>query len=136
MQPPVRVNDDRTLEGRRLLVVEDDAVLSMDLEQILRSAGAETVLLCRNVAEALTALANNRISAAVLDFRIGHETTISVAQQLSQRGTPFIFYTGQLAGDPGLTEWPSCKVVLKPAPARRVISAITEVLSSKSAAAG
>lgn len=91
MQPQARVSDDRTLEGLRLLVVEDDAILLMDLEQILQSAGAEIVL-CRSVADALAALAENRIAAAVLDFRIGQETIVPVARQLSQRGTPFIFY--------------------------------------------
>jgi DNA-binding NtrC family response regulator len=93
MQPQIRGNEDRALEGLRVLIVEDDAILLMDLEQILQSAGAEIVL-CRSVSEALVALAQDRIAAAVLDFRIGHETIAPVARQLSQRGTPFIFYTG------------------------------------------
>jgi DNA-binding NtrC family response regulator len=134
MQPQGRVNDDRTLEGLRLLVVEDDAILLMDLEQILESAGAEIVL-CRSVADALAALAENRIAAAVLDFRIGQETIVPVARQLSQRGTPFIFYTGQLAGDLALAEWRRSAVVIKPAPARKIVAAVVEALNAKSAAA-
>ncbi|MFY9840282.1 MAG: response regulator [Xanthobacteraceae bacterium] len=134
MQPQARVSDDRTLEGLRLLVVEDDAILLMDLEQILQSAGAEIVL-CRSVADALAALAENRIAAAVLDFRIGQETIVPVARQLSQRGTPFIFYTGQLPGDLSLAEWRRCAVVIKPAPARKIVAAVVEALNTKSAAA-
>jgi DNA-binding NtrC family response regulator len=134
MQPQARVSNDRTLEGLRLLVVEDDAILLMDLEQILQSAGAEIVL-CRSVADALAALAENRIAAAVLDFRIGQETIVPVARQLSQRGTPFVFYTGQLTGDLALAEWRRCAVVIKPAPARKIVAAVVEALNAKNAAA-
>jgi DNA-binding NtrC family response regulator len=134
MQQQARVSDDRTLEGLRLLVVEDDAILLMDLEQILQSAGAEIVL-CRSVADALAALAENRIAAAVLDFRIGQETIVPVARQLSQRGTPFIFYTGQLVGDLALAEWRRSAVVIKPAPARKIVAAVVEALNTKNAAA-
>jgi DNA-binding NtrC family response regulator len=134
MQSQARVSDDRKLEGLRVLVVEDDAILLMDLEQILQSAGAEIVL-CRSVADALAALAENRIAAAVLDFRIGQETIVPVARQLSQRGTPFIFYTGQLAGDLALAEWRRCSVVIKPAPARKIVAAVVEALNTKDAAA-
>ena len=134
MQQQARVSDDRRLEGLRLLVVEDDAILLMDLEQILQSAGAEIVL-CRSVADALAALAENRIAAAVLDFRIGQETIVPVARQLSQRGTPFIFYTGQLVGDLALAEWRRSAVVIKPAPARKIVAAVVEALNTKNAAA-
>jgi DNA-binding NtrC family response regulator len=134
MQLQARVSNDRRLEGLRLLVVEDDAILLMDLEQILRSAGAEIVL-CRSVADALAALAENRIAAAVLDFRIGQETIVPVARQLSQRGTPFVFYTGQLTGDLALAEWRRCAVVIKPAPARKIVAAVVEALNAKNAAA-
>jgi DNA-binding NtrC family response regulator len=134
MQSQARLSDDRKLEGLRVLVVEDDAILLMDLEQILQSAGAEIVL-CRSVADALAALAENRIAAAVLDFRIGQETIVPVARQLSQRGTPFIFYTGQLAGDLALAEWRRCSVVIKPAPARKIVAAVVEALNTKDAAA-
>jgi DNA-binding NtrC family response regulator len=134
MQLQARVSNDRRLEGLRLLVVEDDAILLMDLEQILQSAGAEIVL-CRSVADALAALAENHIAAAVLDFRIGQETIVPVARQLSQRGTPFIFYTGQLAGDLALAEWRRCAVVIKPAPARKIVAAVVEALNTKNAAA-
>jgi DNA-binding NtrC family response regulator len=135
MQPQIiRGNEDRALEGLRILIVEDDAILLMDLEQILQGAGAEIVL-CRSVSEALVALAQDRIAAAVLDFRIGHETIAPVARQLSQRGTPFIFYTGQLAGDLALAEWRRSKVVIKPAPARKIVAAVIEALNTKRAAA-
>jgi DNA-binding NtrC family response regulator len=106
----------------------------MDLEQILQSAGAEIVL-CRSVADALAALAENRIAAAVLDFRIGQETIVPVARQLSQRGTPFIFYTGQLVGDLALAEWRRSAVVIKPAPARKIVARVVEALNTKNAAA-
>ena len=46
-------NIDRPLRGARVLVVEDDALVLMELESILQDAGAETVACCRNVNDGL-----------------------------------------------------------------------------------
>lgn len=59
------------LNGARLLVVEDDYLISMDLESILVEAGAEIVGVCRTVKDALVLANQNGIAAAVLDFRLG-----------------------------------------------------------------
>ncbi len=116
------------LTGARLLVVEDDAILLMELEAILRAAGAEIVGLCRTVNEALTTLQSEHISAAVLDVKVGKETIAPVARQLGRRGTPFVFYTGQVANDPALAEWSGCEVIAKPAKTKAIVATVAEVL--------
>ena len=116
------------LKGVRVLVVEDDAILLMELEEVLEAAGAEIVGLCRTVKDALARLESNRVSAAVLDVRIGNETIAPVARQLGRRGTPFFFYTGQVGNDPALEEWRGCKIVSKPAQAQTIVSAVVDVL--------
>jgi len=85
------------LQGVRVLVVEDDALLLMELEEIVADAGAEVVPLCRTVADGIAAAQQDGIEAAVLDVRIGRDTIAPVARQLASRGTPFVFYrTGRL----------------------------------------
>jgi len=116
------------LEGVRVLVVEDEAILAMELESILREAGAQAVTLCRTVEEALAAITKNGVAAAVLDVRVGREPVGPVAGQLARRGIPFLFYTGQIGNDPALEQWPRCRVITKPAPAKVIVSAVRDLL--------
>src|SRR5262245_41014319 len=90
------------LRGVRLLLVEDDALLLMELEAILLEAGAEIAGGCRTVRDALAIASGDEVDAAILDVRVGRETIVPVAQQLASRSTPFIFYTGQIGKDPEL----------------------------------
>ena len=112
------------LRGVRVLVVEDDALLLMELESILIEAGAEVVGVCRTVAEGATAAQQEGIAAAVLDVRIGRDTIAPVARQLDRQGTPFMFYTGQVGNDPAIAEWADRTIVGKPAQAKAIVSAV------------
>jgi DNA-binding NtrC family response regulator len=118
----------KSLRGARVLVVEDDAILLIELETILRDAGAEMIAACRTVGEALAAANKNGLKAAILDVRIGRETISPVARHLAARGTPFLFYTGQVSSDPALMEWPGCRIVAKPAQAKAIVTAVAELL--------
>lgn len=119
------------LHGTRVLVVEDDGILAIELEAILREAGAEIAGPCRSVADALAMIARTRdIAAAVLDVRLGRDTIAPVARQLACQGTPFLFYTGQISQDPTLAEWPNCRIIAKPADARAIVLAISELVAS------
>jgi DNA-binding response OmpR family regulator len=116
------------LRGARVLVIEDDALLLMELEAILNEAGAEVVGVCRTVADGVAAAQQDGITAAVLDVRIGRDTIAPVARQLARRGTPFMFYTGQLGSDAAIAEWPNRTVVAKPAPAHTIVAAVADLL--------
>jgi len=116
------------LQGVRVLVVEDDALLLMELETILIGAGAEVIGVCRTVADGVTAAQQDGIAAAVLDVRIGRDTIAPVARQLASRGTPFVFYTGQVDNDPAIAEWRDHAIVAKPAKAATIVSAVAGLL--------
>ena len=128
MEKPAKRDVPRDLEGVHLIVVEDDAILLMDLEAILRCAGAKALRLCRTVEEGLTAAEMEGISAALLDVRVGRHPVAPVARRLFQRGIPFVFYTGQPSDDPAIIEWPDSKFVTKPARPQAIVSAILDVL--------
>jgi DNA-binding response OmpR family regulator len=117
-----------TLHGARVLIVEDDVLLLMELETILRDAGAEIAAGCRTVREGLVAAGRCDVAAAILDVRVGRETIAPVARQLADCGTPFIFYTGQVENDPQLAEWAGYTVLSKPARASAIVGALAEVL--------
>jgi len=84
-----------TLAGRRILVVEDEMMIGMLIEDILKDAGGEVVGPMPRLKPAMDAAANEmRIDAAVLDINLAGETVAPVADRLMERGVPFVFLTG------------------------------------------
>jgi len=121
-------SDGTGLAGARVLVVEDDFIISMELESTLFDGGAESVSVCRTVKDALLSADGGRFSAAVLDVRLGRETVVPLARLLTLRGIPFVFYTGQVDLDSVRVEWPQCRIISKPAPSRTIVRAVAEAL--------
>jgi DNA-binding response OmpR family regulator len=91
------------LKGRRVLVVEDEALIAMMLEDVLREAGAE-VLTAATLGEALRLVEaaaaghGGGLGAAVLDIDLAGERVLPVADALARLGVPFLFATGYDAG--------------------------------------
>jgi len=118
-------HDQGKLAGERVLVVEDEVLVALDLEAILNDAGAD-VELCRTTQAALDRLTSAPITVAILDVRLGTDTVTPVASRLAERGIPFVFYTGQSACDPILADWPDRKIVTKPARSASIVRALAE----------
>jgi hypothetical protein len=91
---------DTSLNGTRVLVVEHDPFLWLELSSILQIGAVEIVACCRNVKGGLVAVEQNGLAAAILDVRLGRATIASVARELAERGTPIIFCTGQVKNGP------------------------------------
>jgi CheY-like chemotaxis protein len=82
------------LAGRRILIVEDEALVAMLVEDALLDAGAEVIGPVATVAEAMSLLDASAPDAAVLDLNLAGETSTPVADVLSARGVPFVVATG------------------------------------------
>lgn len=116
------------LSGARILIVEDDFLISTELDMILADAGATVVGPCRTLAQAEHVIEDNQISAAILDFRVGDATTLSVAAQLNRHGIPFVFFTGQTNTSQIESACPGAKVISKPFQGRSIVAALADVL--------
>ena len=81
------------LRDRHVLLVEDNMIIAMDGEDALRDLGAE-VFTAASVGRAREAIALQPVDLAVLDFNLGHENSLPIADLLAERGVPFIFATG------------------------------------------
>lgn len=90
------------LEGKRVLVVEDEAPVSMLIEDALLDAGVEVVGPASRIEDALLLLerseADGGIDAAVLDISLDGKHVAPVADRLAAIGVPFVFATGYGAG--------------------------------------
>jgi len=80
--------------GLRVLLVEDEPLIAIDSDDILRAAGVADVVWVRTVAEGMNALGSNTFHAALLDLRLGQESSVPLAQRLAVMDIPFGFLTG------------------------------------------
>ena len=121
------------LQGTRILVVEDDFMVRLELETVLGAAGA-SVHGCGTVVQALAAIAAETFDAAVLDVRLGSGTVGPVARKLDELRTPFVLYTGteQTAN----SHWPQARVIAKPAAAALLVRAVSETIGLTQRPAG
>lgn len=88
------------LNGRRILVVEDDALIAADLMQGLEALGADVVGPFGRVSDALRRVEDGApIEGAILDIRVGGELVYRLVDKLRGRGIPMVFATGTDARD-------------------------------------
>ena len=127
-----RADGSLVLQGARILLVEDDFFILIELESVLTTAGAEKVFCCRSVDEALATLDNGSVGVAVLDVRVGTRTVAPVASDIRRRGIPYLFYTGQPVSDPDLVEWSvggQGNIIAKPAAPKTIVTAVADLLA-------
>jgi PAS domain S-box-containing protein len=93
-KPEAREPKQATERRPRVLVVEDEAIVALEIEQYLRNAGFEVIGPAAKVAEALQLLKEFSCDAAVLDINLGAETSEPIARVLSGQGTPFVTVSG------------------------------------------
>jgi PAS domain S-box-containing protein len=101
------------LRGSRILVVDDEFLIVASIEDTLGEAGADVVS-AATLAAGLKTAQEEQLSAAVLDFRLGPETTEALADLLTTQSVPFVFYSGQVLPDRVLDRYSSAKVMTKP----------------------
>ena len=83
------------LQGRSILIVEDDCVTAMDLAETLAEAGAQIVGPAGTVEGALELLSRRpRLDIALLDVEVEGSFVFDVADELVKREVPIIFTTG------------------------------------------
>ena len=82
------------LAGHRILLVEDELLIAMVLEDVLRPEGCVLVGPFPRVEPALKAAREERLDAAVLDINLAGERVDPIAKTLAGRNVPFVFTTG------------------------------------------
>jgi CheY-like chemotaxis protein len=82
------------LQGLRVLVVEDEAAISLLLEDMLLDFGCEVVGPAARLATALDTVQREQLDLAILDVNVAGEPIYPVAEALLARSVPFVFSTG------------------------------------------
>lgn len=113
---------------RRILVVEDEAVVAMLVEGMLLDLGCETIETAGSLDDALDRARTGAFDLAVLDVNLGGALSYPVAETLRRRGIAFVFATGYGAGhvDGAYADVPTIR---KPFDADDLAAAIAQALS-------
>jgi len=80
--------------GKRVMVVEDEALVAMVVSEYLTEMGFTVVGPFSRLDLAMAALKNSDVNAAVLDINLGGEMVYPLADVLLGTGVPFVFVTG------------------------------------------
>ncbi|MFL6735206.1 MAG: response regulator [Sphingomicrobium sp.] len=115
------------LQGKRILLVEDEAIIAFAMEDILADLGCEVIGPALRLEDAKVLAGSDRIDAAILDVNLNNLRSYPVAEVLERRGVPFLFATGY---DNEGIEWSGRPAELLPKPYRReqVEAALTRLL--------
>ena len=124
-------NPAQALAGKRILVVEDEALVAMLLEDMIGDLGGNIVATASRVDAALKIIEErvDEIDAALLDVNLGSENAFPIAEALGAHGKPFAFSTGY--GHAGLPEeWRHCLAVQKPFTQEQIEAVLTRIMSA------
>jgi CheY-like chemotaxis protein len=114
------------LASKRVLVVEDELLVSMLIEDVLVGAGCRVVGPLTNLSDAILAARNEAvIDIALLDVNLRGEKVYPVADILTERGIPFVFLSGY--GKTAIpNDRPNWRVCSKPFSPNDLIEILTE----------
>ncbi|RVU19026.1 response regulator [Methylobacterium oryzihabitans] len=93
---------DELLQGASVLVVEDEAAISMLLEDMLLDFGCTVVGPAARLSTALEMAEKESFAVAILDVNVAGEPIYPVAEIITKRGLPLVFSTGY--GGAGIRE--------------------------------
>lgn len=120
---------DKPLKDLRILVMEDEFLIALDVEQLCQDHGAEEVIILRTLKELGEQPVEDRgINVAVVDVMLAGESTVEFAKTLQDRKVPFVFATGYAENEHLFEAFPGIRVVGKPYAGPTLITAILEAV--------
>jgi DNA-binding response OmpR family regulator len=116
--------------GRRVLIVEDEAMIAGLIELILREAEWSVVGPVATLERALATIERERLDAALLDVRVNGHDAFAVADVLMRRHIPFIFVSG-FTRKQMPSRYRNCAYIAKPFTADTILALLDEVVARR-----
>jgi CheY-like chemotaxis protein len=115
------------LEGKRILIVDDEFMIALMAEEMVRDFGATPVGPAASIEEALSFAKSGGFDAALLDVNLNGVASEVVARELKRLNIPFVLVTGY-----GRVSWADSDTLVLPKPydGRAISRALTELLSA------
>ena len=122
----------KPLLGCRVLVVEDEMLLAMELESLLELQGCAIIGPVSTVGRALSLVDNERVDVALLDLNLNGQPAAPVAAALTAQGVPFVLVTGYGESQSSEPELQGAPRVDKPVNHQELVRALEHVLEAAS----
>eukprot|EP01133_Synstelium_polycarpum_P025712 gene25712-30882_t len=113
------------LTGKRLLVLEDEYLIALELERIAEECGAKSVHVVSTVAELLFWIESQPpCDIAILEVKARGTSSLGAASLMLQRGVPVVFATAYDQQRSGIAGFADVPVVLKPYGKTQILQAV------------
>lgn len=123
----------RDLSEKTVLYLEDEILIGLDGELLLKDIGFGSVLLCHTLETALVHLEKRHIDFALLDINLGDgRTSLSFARSLIEKGVPMAFASGYNRSEDLTCDF-SAPVVVKPFSNVTIRNAVMQSLANRDA---
>lgn len=117
------------IKNLRVLVVEDDTLVSLFVEALFESVGVgHGVQVAQSLDTGGWLAQSGEFDVALLDVYLGSEPSFELARTLQQRGIPFAFASGFASGEVQ-AHFPDVPVLAKPFKAAELEAVLRELLS-------
>jgi CheY-like chemotaxis protein len=125
-----RPTEQNRLAGRRVLIVEDEAMISALIEMIVGEAGCSIVGSVATLERALEIIERESFDAALLDVHVNGHDIYAVADVLRARGIPFVLVSG-FARKQLPPRYRHCPYIAKPFVPDTILTVLEEVVAGK-----
>jgi DNA-binding NtrC family response regulator len=112
----------------RVLIVEDEMLIALDLADIVEAAGGVVIGPVGSVREALLAAVDGAIDAAILDVNLPDGDITPVMDELLRRHVPFLIYTGGGATEAMMARKSDIPILRKPAQPNLIITILSNIM--------
>jgi CheY-like chemotaxis protein len=119
------------LSGLRILLLEDETLIAMDVELLCRDHGAADVIAKRDVAELDEEGLLASFDVAIIDLVLSGASTLPFAERLKQMGRPFVFASGYVDRNSALGDFPGVPVVGKPYSGADLVEAVAAAVGRR-----
>jgi CheY-like chemotaxis protein len=119
-----------SLVGISVLLVEDEYLIALDAEQILKGLGVANVEIASTLHEGEKCVEEGRFDLAVLDVNLNGQFSFPIAETLRRRGIPVVFASGYELRDRTPAGFEAGVCVTKPYTSERLKEALSAALAN------
>jgi DNA-binding response OmpR family regulator len=120
-------------DGLSVLLLEDEYLIALDAEQILKELGIKKVEIVATLDRAEQRAEDGQFDLAVLDVNINGQPSFPIAKAFGKRGVPVVFASGYELRDRQLLGFENVIHITKPYTSACLKDAICAALDKKSA---
>lgn len=120
-----------SLRGSKILIVEDEAILALDLSLTIEDHGGSVVGPLHRLAQAINCPQLYDVDLAILDVDIRGEEVFPLADKLAAAGVSIVFHTGRTDVAQLSAAYPAASILRKPCAEMRLVDALCSAIMAR-----